>query len=172
MEIVTFSSNEEFIKKWNTTDMTEYDDVIINTHRSPNGIVAKSDQKDDGIYIPDLAEKTVNSITLLSCNTGFIDEDNNAAKQFYDTMDVNFVVAPDGTLYNNLNNDEKNYNKVEVYSGNGYENYFEEENYREPEGFIMYYGNNETYSTRKIGNGPYYPDQVVEIANREYNKIR
>lgn len=121
-----------------------------------------------------MTKKEVNSITLLSCNTGFLDEENNAAKQFYDRMDVNFVVAPDGTLYNNMNVVEKDYNKVDVYSGKSYEKSFKENKYREPEGFILYYKNSDSseYSYIGIGKGPYYPDQVVRKANSEYNKVR
>ena len=175
VEVITFGTNSEFIEKWDKTIMTSNDDIIIHTHGGATGIFAKnSDVVDDGINISNLTKKEVNSITLLSCNTGFLDEENNAAKQFYDRMDVNFVVAPDGTLYNNMNVDEKDYNKVDVYSGNSYEKSFKENKYREPEGFILYYKNSDSseYSYIGIGKGPYYPDQVVRKANSEYNKVR
>ena len=110
-------------------------------------------------------------------HNSFVDENNNAAKQFLDTMDVNFVVAPDGTLHNNLNIDENNYSTVEAYPSTAYKKLLEsyKENYREPEGFVMYYNNtkgNGELTTKSLGKGPYYPERVVQNANTTYNKVR
>ena len=175
-EIITFSTGDEFSDKWSKTNITSNDDVIIHTIGGPTGIGTGNTNDDNGIWIPDLERKEVNSITLLSCNTGFLDENNNAAKQFLDTMDVNFVVAPDGTLHNNLNNDEKNYNTVEAYPSTAYKKLLESYNkdYREPEGFVMYYKDKEngTLTNKSLGGGPYYPERVVQSANTTYNKVR
>lgn len=173
--VKTFSTGDEFIREWEETEMTKYDDIIIHMHGNPSGLSTKNSNDYTAIIIPELAEKTVNSITLISCNTGFIDQENNVAEQFYNRMDVNFVVAPDGSVYDNMNMDETDYLKVEAYNSTSYRNLFKDgKEVRESLGFLMYYKDkkNNDMCTIQLGAGPYYPEKLVQKANISYNKVR
>ena len=125
--------------------------------------------------IPDLKQQTVNSITLTACDTGDIDymhsrRKDNAAAQFMERMNVNYVIAPDARNFTDSNN--ANYFTIETYVPLKKD---EKGDYKIKstinEGYLMYYGNRSIcgyYSYVSLGNGPYQMKELLELGNKAY----
>ena len=87
-----------FIDGWDQmgSDGETIDTVYMMVHGEPEYVLS------DGvgqIYSDQLARKEIDTILLISCNTGNMDFNNNFAVQLLSTQTVNQVIAPDGKGY-------------------------------------------------------------------------
>ena len=196
VELIPVKYAQDFVDDWNSRTMSENDNVIIHTHGSNRGIIVETeelrnnlstltqsgviDENDvSGVYIPDLKQQTLNSITLTACDTGDIDymhsqKKDNAAVQFMERMNVNYVIAPDARNYTDVNRTDGYTVQTYVYIGKE-----EKGDYRikSPinEGYLMYYGNRSElgyYPYKSLGCGPYSMKELLELGNNAYLEVQ
>ena len=110
----------------------DIDTVVINIHGTINNNVGSmvpnlGTLSQKPIDMSKLDAKSMDVLTLLSCNTGLIDS-NNVAKQFLKGNRINYLIAPDGFvsekrgigLYNSAINADKSYPNYKNRLGNGF----------------------------------------------------
>ena len=131
------SSPEDFYNAWNSMGFedgkeVDIDTVVINIHGTINNNVGSmvpnlGTLSQKPIDMSKLDAKSMDVLTLLSCNTGLIDS-NNVAKQFLKGNRINYLIAPDGFvsekrgigLYNSAINADKSYPNYKNRLGNGF----------------------------------------------------
>ncbi len=179
-EVIT---TNDFNSIWNNVEMTFDDDVIIHMHGNRAGINAK-DSGNFSIYIPELKEQTINSIMLDTCYGGNLNYMNkgqkrNAACQFMDRMNVNYVIAPDNKSNINFNRDEDDYLKIEDYlpKSSVPDDLVGDPKLYSPNssGYLLYYGDkkdNNNYRVEYLGNGPYDVETLRNIGQSRYEEVK
>ena len=107
IHMIDVKDEDSFVNAWNQMGVVNgkevpINKVIINIHGDENEIWG-TDNK--GIDLNKLDKKTMDSILLLSCNTGNIEfVGSNPASWFAVNQDAEYVVAPDGYNSRRLSN--------------------------------------------------------------------
>jgi hypothetical protein len=112
VKLIPITTAKDFVKQWNSMP-ANVGGVTLVFHGTPHTINIDADKREylttssDGktpagnpaTYIGDLADKTIDQLTILSCNAGHLDHmDDNVAMTFLNTNNITNVIASDGNV--------------------------------------------------------------------------
>ena len=115
VHLIYVETKDDFLEGWNgmgevNGEKVSIDLVVINLHGSPYQMSSSNGEPIIDEDIMNLDKKTIDTLALLSCNTGNLDYIGNVASLFAMSQNVNQVVAPDG--YQSSYIDQKTKNAV------------------------------------------------------------
>ena len=138
VHLILVGTKDDFIEGWNgmgevNGEKVSIDLVVINLHGSPYQMSSSNGEPIMDEDIMNLDKKTIDTLALLSCNTGNLDYIGNVASLFAMSQNVNQVIAPDGYHQTNMKTYESSAALTLGTTGETYA-----QSYRQGFGFVLY----------------------------------
>lgn len=115
VNLVKLNNNLSFTDAWNSLPEEPIETLIIMCHGNYNTLSqylydnSLNDYYSKNLYIEDiekLSNKNINTLFILSCDTGHLNFSKNIAEAFENKKGINKIIAPDGTPYFYIDNND------------------------------------------------------------------